>query len=156
MSRHVIGWLLVGCQAVLLVALVVVPRSDTDIARVVLGALLIAAGAVFGGMAGLRLGSALTPTPVPLAGATLRTDGPYRAVRHPIYSAVLLAALGYAVAFGSVWTWLVVVLLVIFFWGKSRWEDTMLKEVHGPEWELWMSTTGALIPRIPVRRGQRR
>lgn len=156
MSRHTVGWLLVVIQFVLLVALVLVPRGDTDIARVILGAILIATGAAVGGLAGVRLGSALTPTPVPVPGATLRTDGPYRAVRHPIYSAVLLASIGFAVAFGSVWTWLVVVLLALFFWVKSRWEDALLKEAHGPEWELWMSTTGALVPRIPARRGPRR
>lgn len=156
MSRHILGWVLVGAQAVLLVALVLVPREDTNIARIALGALLMATGAVIGGVAGVRLGSALTPTPVPLAGSTLRTEGPYRTVRHPIYSAVLLAALGFAVAFGSGWTWLVVGLLALFFWGKSRWEDSLLKEAHGPEWELWQSTTGALVPRLPTRRGNRR
>lgn len=156
MSRHTLGWLLVGVQAVLLVALVLVPHGQTGVARIILGALLITAGVAFGGAAGFRLGSALTPTPVPVPGATLRTDGPYRAVRHPIYSAVLVAAIGFAVAFGSAWTWLIVVLLGLFFWVKSRWEDALLKEAHGPEWELWMSTTGALIPRIPARRGQRR
>ncbi len=155
MSRHTLGWLLVGVQAVLLVALVLVPHGQTGVARIILGAALMAAGAAFGGAAGFRLGSALTPTPVPLPGATLSTDGPYRVVRHPIYSAVLVAAIGFAVAFGSSWTWLIVVLLGLFFWLKSRWEDALLKEVHGPEWESWMSTTGALVPRIPIGRGQR-
>ena len=156
MSRPTRGWLLVGVQAILLVALVVVPHGETTTARIALGAILIAAGAVLGGVAGFRLGSALTPTPVPMPGASLRTDGPYRAVRHPIYSAVLVAAIGFAVAFGSLWTWLIVVLLGIFFLMKARWEDALLREAHGPEWELWKSSTGALIPRIPARRKQRR
>ncbi len=155
MTRHAVGWTLVAIQGLLLVALVIAPHTDTNIARVAVGALLIAAGAVIGTRAGLRLGPALTPTPVPLAGASLRTDGPYSAVRHPIYAAVLLAALGFTVAVGSVWTWLVMGLLTAFFWGKSRWEDTLLQQAHGPEWELWRARTGALIPHLTRRRGSR-
>ena len=156
MPRALTGWLLVCLQVILLVALVVVPRADPNLIRIAIGAVLIILGLLFGIAAGIRLGTALTPTPVPVPGAALRTEGPYRLVRHPIYSAVLLASLGYAIALGSWWTWFVLLLLVLFFWAKSRWEDSLLRQAHGPEWELWMSTTGALVPRLPARRGMTR
>jgi len=47
---------------------------------------------------------------------------------------VLLGAIGFATAIGTWWTWLVAALLVLFFWSKSRWEDSLLREAYGDEW----------------------
>lgn len=146
------GWLLVLLQAVLLVLLVAVPRDPFSSARLVAGLVIIALAALLGVWSGMRLGSALTPTPLPIPGAALRTDGPYALVRHPIYAAVLLAAVGYTVALGSWWTVLVFAILTVFFVLKSRWEDRLLSEVHGDEWTSWARTTGALLPRRLTRR----
>ena len=117
------------------------PRSRSILARVAL------AGAVLGLAASRRLGRALTPTPVPIAGAGLRTDGAYRFVRHPIYSAVLLMVLGYVVALGSAWSAGCAVVLLVFFWSKSRWEDGLLRAEYGQDWVRWAASTGALVPR---------
>ena len=141
------GWLLVVVQATLLVLLVVVPRAPFSSLRLVAGLAIIALAALLGAWSGIRLGSALTPTPLPIPGAALRTDGPYALVRHPIYAAVLLAAVGYTVALGSWWTVLVLAILTVFFVLKSRWEDRLLSEVHGEEWTSWARTTGGLQPR---------
>ena len=141
------GWFLVVVQATLLVLLVVVPRAPFSSLRLVAGLAIIALAALLGAWSGIRLGSALTPTPLPIPGAALRTDGPYALVRHPIYAAVLLAAVGYTVALGSWWTVLVLAILTVFFVLKSRWEDRLLREVHGEEWTSWARTTGALLPR---------
>lgn len=145
--RSRVGWLLVLLQAVLLVLLVVVPRASITPARLITGLVIIALAGAVGAWSGMRLGSALTPTPVPVPGAALRTDGPYGLVRHPIYAAVLLAGVGYTVAMGTWWTVFVLVLLTVFFVAKSRWEDRLLREVHGEEWTAWARTTGALLPR---------
>lgn len=141
------GWLLVLLQAVLLVLLVAMPRAPLSPARLTIGLVIIVLAGLLGAWSGMRLGSALTPTPVPIPGAALRTDGPYAVVRHPIYSAVLLAAVGYTVALGSWWTALILMLLTVFFVVKSRWEDRMLRDVHGEMWTSWARTTGGLLPR---------
>jgi len=140
--------MLVAVQAVLLITLVLVPRADPSPVRIAIGGLLIFAGVVLGVVGGLRLGPALTPTPVPLADAGLRTSGPYSLIRHPIYTAVLLGAIGFATAIGTWWTWLVAALLVLFFWSKSRWEDSLLREAYGDAWVQWSRRTGALLPRL--------
>lgn len=146
------GWTLVAVQGVLLVLLVVLPHRSPSVPAVVAGLVLIAAGAAVLLVAFRVLGRALTPTPVPVAGAGLRTDGPYRWVRHPIYTGVLLAAAGFTVALGSWWTagaWLV---LLVFFWGKWRWEDRLLSGRYGAEWSAWAARTGAIVPglgRVP-------
>ena len=150
MGRGTIGWALVVAQFALLVVLVLLPWRTPSGLSLIVGLVLIASGVALGLVAGRRLGRALTPTPVPISGAGLRTDGVYRYVRHPIYSAVLLGVLGFVVAAGSLWSLAWGVLILIFFWVKSRWEDTLLHEAYGDEWQRWAATTGALIP-LPSR-----
>ena len=159
MSRQTRGWLLVGVQFVLLLLLVVTPwrvslaeLSTTNPLVWIGGALILAGMAV--AVAGLtHLGSALSANPVPLPAAGLRTSGVYAVVRHPIYSGILLAAIGFTLAVGSWWQVLVTVVLTLFFTGKSRWEDAMLAEEYGTTWQAWASRTGAIVPRVwPARR----
>lgn len=54
-----------------------------------LGAAMLVAG-------GVHLGSSLTPYPRPKAGATLREDGVYRIVRHPMYGGGIVMTAGWS------------------------------------------------------------
>lgn len=153
MSRTAVGWLLVTVQVIVLVVLLLLPWRAPSPGWLLVGGATCVAGAVLLVASFRRLGSALTPTPVPIAGAGLRTTGPYRLVRHPIYSAVLLLSLGFLLAFGSVWSWAWGLLAVGFFWSKSRWEDRLLRDEYGQEWIQWASMTGAMVPRL--RRARR-
>jgi protein-S-isoprenylcysteine O-methyltransferase Ste14 len=152
-----VGWMLVSLQFLLLIALLVVPWRRSVFAlwppdvTAVIGVAFFIAGIVICVLALARLGSALTPTPVPLRGMTLRTNGIYGWVRHPIYSGLLLSGLGFTIAVGSVWQVFVWVLLVVFFVGKSMWEDLLLSEVHGVTWYEYADRTGGLIP-MPWRK----
>jgi len=150
-TRARLGWLLVALQFVLLAILVLLPWRAPSLLSLALGVPIAAAGVVLGLAASHRLGSALTPTPVPIAGAGLRTTGAYARVRHPIYSAVLLLALGFVIAVGSAWSWACALVLLLFFVVKSRWEDRLLHAEYGSEWEAWAARTGGLVPRL--RRG---
>jgi protein-S-isoprenylcysteine O-methyltransferase Ste14 len=143
------GWVLVAVQFALLAVLVLLPWRSPTLLSLAVGVPLAAAGILLGLLASRRLGSALTPTPVPIQGAGLRTDGVYASVRHPIYSAVLLLALGFIVAVGSWWTAAGGLVLLLFFVLKSRWEDRLLQAEYGAEWDAWAARTGALIPRRP-------
>jgi len=146
--KRAVGWSLVVLQFALLIALVAVPRRDPQPLWLIIGGAILVSGAVLGWFAFRALGSALTPTPVPLERAGLRTGGIYAQVRHPIYSAVLLMVLGYVIAIGSWWSVLVAVALAIFFIAKLRWEDHLLAEVYGEQWRAWARQTNALIPRL--------
>ena len=78
--------------------------------------------------------------------ALVRT-GPYRRVRHPIYTGILLAYLGSAVAVGE-WRGLVgFVLAFISFLVKSRMEEGRMAETF-PEYAEYRRHTTALIPGI--------
>jgi protein-S-isoprenylcysteine O-methyltransferase Ste14 len=62
------------------------------------GIALAAAGVAFVVAAARALGPSLTPLPKPRGRAELVEEGPYRLVRHPIYGAGMLIAVGYALA----------------------------------------------------------
>ena len=156
-TRQTGGWLLVGVQFVLFIMMVALPWRvapadlSTSNPLLWLGVVLIVAGLVVA-LAGLmRLGSALTANPVPLPAAGLRTSGVYAVVRHPIYSGILLAAIGFTLAVGSWWQVLVTVGLGVLFTWKSRWEDAMLAEEYGAAWQKWALNTGAIVPRLRHR-----
>jgi protein-S-isoprenylcysteine O-methyltransferase Ste14 len=147
-----IGWVLVGVQTVLLILFVVLPKrrslfSTPDFLDV-LGIILMIAGLAVLLIAFMGLGSALTPTPVPQQGAALRTGGIYSRVRHPIYSGILLAGLGFTLAVGSIWQVLLWVALAVFFYAKAFWEDRLLAEKHGVAWFDYADHVSGFIPRF--------
>jgi protein-S-isoprenylcysteine O-methyltransferase Ste14 len=78
----------------------------------------------------------------------LITTGPYRLVRHPIYTGLLLLFLGNAVMVGD-WRGLLAVAIVLAsFWRKLRLEETWLTEHFGESYRLYRANTKALIPAV--------
>jgi protein-S-isoprenylcysteine O-methyltransferase Ste14 len=72
--------------------------------------------------------------------------GPYSIVRHPIYTGLLLAFLGSAIAVGK-WRALLAVLIVGFsFWRKLRLEERWLCELFGDQYRAYMMRVKALVP----------
>jgi protein-S-isoprenylcysteine O-methyltransferase Ste14 len=79
----------------------------------------------------------------------LATDGPYRFVRHPLYTGNILLVAGFALA-GSRWWGLP--LALVFFWfyypTAIEYEDRKLRRIFGATWEQWSARTPALAPRL--------
>lgn len=144
--RRAIGWSLVGVQVGLYVVLILLPWRAPTALSIGLAIPPLVLGLALGAVSFRALGSALTPTPVPIPGAGLRTTGVYAWVRHPIYSAVLCLTLGAVILAGTAWSWLWGAVILAFFWGKSRWEDRLLAQEYGDLWRSWAARTGALIP----------
>jgi protein-S-isoprenylcysteine O-methyltransferase Ste14 len=71
--------------------------------------------------------------------------GLYRYVRHPIYSGILLAILGSAIAIGQWRGLLAFVLIVIALLIKSRHEERRLRDAL-PDYAAYAAETAALIP----------
>ena len=81
-------------------------------------------------------------------GHELIRSGPYRYVRHPIYTGILLAMVGTFLANGKVRGALAVVFVWIGWTIKSRMEEEFMVRNFGSKYEDYRRTTGALIPRV--------
>lgn len=149
MNRNtIIGWTWVAAQGVLLGALILVPGrtgwATPDWLRTI-GYALLAVGLATVGMAALRLGNALTPTPVPTNTGTLKTNGFYRYVRHPIYTGVFAIVAGLTIRSGS-WIHLAIACVTIaFFDRKAAWEERQLSDRY-PDYPDYARATPKFIP----------
>jgi protein-S-isoprenylcysteine O-methyltransferase Ste14 len=81
-------------------------------------------------------------------GHTLICTGPYRSLRHPIYSGILLALLGTALTVGLYRALLGVLLALAGFWWKARQEDAWLARAFGEQFQQQRQRTGGLLPRL--------
>jgi len=77
---------------------------------------------------------------------TLIRSGPYSVVRHPIYSGLLLAGLGTALALGEARGFLAVAVVFLLWLEKSRTEERFMIEQFGREYEEYRQRTWALVP----------
>lgn len=157
MDRRTIGWAFVAGQVVLLVALVLLPGGDdwpTPGWVWMVGQVFVIAGFVVMIVASLGLGRGLTATPVPNARGELITRGLYRYVRHPIYTGVLSIVVGLTLRSGSVVTFAVAVVTVVFFDRKARWEEGQLRERY-PDYADYASHTPRFVPGWPTRSSAR-
>jgi protein-S-isoprenylcysteine O-methyltransferase Ste14 len=79
-------------------------------------------------------------------GHELVKTGPYRFVRHPIYTGLLLMCLGTGVEVGQLHSWLGIPLLGVGFWIKLKQEETLLL-LHFPnEYPAYRKQVKALVP----------
>jgi protein-S-isoprenylcysteine O-methyltransferase Ste14 len=77
----------------------------------------------------------------------LVTSGPYHWVRHPIYSGILVAGLGTAIAL--TWSWLIVVALTgIYFIYSATVEERYLTKEFPDSYPGYRRSTKMLIPFI--------
>jgi len=79
--------------------------------------------------------------------ALIRT-GPYALTRHPIYTGLLAAFAGTALARDSVAALLGLGLLVASFVVKLRQEERLLREHFGPAYQQYQDEVPALLPRL--------
>ena len=107
-------------------------------------ALMIAGGALLAA-ALAKLGRNLTPLPYPKDDGQLVQSGPYRLVRHPIYSGGSAFAFGWAFYVHGVLTVAYAVLLFVLFDVKSRREERWLAAKF-PAYGDYQSRVRRLIP----------
>ncbi len=103
-------------------------------------------GAVFAIWARLYIGRNWSVNVTVKQDHELVRGGPYAVVRHPIYSGLLLAVLGTAVAFGEVRGLIAFVMALIGWRMKSLVEEKFMAEQFGAEYEKYRREVKALVP----------
>jgi len=112
------------------------------------GAALTAAGLLFTVWARVHLGTNWSGTVTLKRGHELITSGPYAFVRHPIYTGLLLAFLGSALARDEWRGVLALVLVALALWRKLRHEERWMREQFGDAYSAYSQRVAALVPHI--------
>lgn len=120
---------------------------NSDPLRAGAGLLLFAVGLSFAVWARLHIGRNWGTPMSTKDEPELVTSGPYALVRHPIYSGILLAGIGTAVALG--WFWIVPVALAgIYFVYSAFVEERYLTRQFPDEYPAYRRSTKMLVPLI--------
>jgi protein-S-isoprenylcysteine O-methyltransferase Ste14 len=150
MTDRLRGYLFVAGQFALLAIIVVAPAGDlpwrgnpwTEF----VGQLLVLGGLAITIWSGFVLGRSLTAHPMPNAKSQLRTDGPYRIARHPIYTGLLCFAFGAASASASIVHLIAAFVLLGVLAFKARFEERFLLERYGDDYRSYGRSIGRFSP----------
>jgi len=112
------------------------------------GVLLTAAGVAVAFWARWHLGTNWSGVVTLKEDHELIRTGPYRAIRHPIYTGILLALLGTIVAAGAVRGLLALAIAWVSFYWKARREESFLKQEFGERFGMHAKETGMFLPKI--------
>jgi len=152
LGRRGEGWVILqfACLLLVLVALWTAPPARhscvADLARIAGYGVGMAGAALFGaGIAALRRARALTALPFPGDEAAFVQGGPYRLLRHPIYTGLVLGSLGLALLSPWAGTFLAVGLLAVVLDLKRRREEVWLLQRYG-DYDAYRRRTKALVP----------
>jgi protein-S-isoprenylcysteine O-methyltransferase Ste14 len=95
----------------------------------------------------LTLGRQYSPCYDSWAATQLVSSGPYRWIRHPMYSANLLMLIGFTLASGSLWLLIIFATLFVYFVASANFEETALQKSL-PGYNGHILATGKFLPRL--------
>lgn len=99
------------------------------------------------------LGTNVTRTVVARDGATLVTTGPYRFVRHPLYTNAAIAFVALSLVTRSWWFAVWVTAGMALLAVRTRQEEAHLEARFGDAWRRYAAVTGRFVPKVAKRRG---
>ncbi|MCB9781031.1 MAG: DUF1295 domain-containing protein [Alphaproteobacteria bacterium] len=80
---------------------------------------------------------------------TLVTSGPYRWVRHPMYTTNFVLVLGYFLLSANLAVLVpALVMLLVLVVVRVPDEEAMVRARFGAEWDAWAARTGRFLPRL--------
>jgi protein-S-isoprenylcysteine O-methyltransferase Ste14 len=152
MNNRLKGNLLVLGQFILIGLLVFYPSSGLNtgefsyfLSVVSISSLFF--GFVILGVSALALGRSLTAHPIPGKNAQLVTSGLYGFVKHPIYSGLILLALGLTINGGFFPHTLFLIALLLLLNYKAKFEEALLSQ-RFPDYADYSKKTGRFVPRL--------
>jgi protein-S-isoprenylcysteine O-methyltransferase Ste14 len=129
-SFHQHGGIWVAAQMLALLAVLILgpfgPGHDPRIPNGTIGRILLVVSGVIVLMAFLNLGRNLSPHPKPGPGTTLVQHGIYAFMRHPMYTSLMLASLGWALVWQNFSTLVTTLILFLVLDAKARVEEHWL------------------------------
>jgi len=104
------------------------------------------AGVAFAIWARVTLGANWSGVITVKEGHTLVRRGPYRIVRHPIYTGLLIAVAGTALTYGSIRGILALPIVAFGLWLKTLTEERFMVQEFGEEYLCYKHEVPALVP----------
>jgi protein-S-isoprenylcysteine O-methyltransferase Ste14 len=125
-------------------------RPSLELLTAVLGVGVFVAGCALVAAAARALGAELTVAIETREGGRLVTTGPYRRVRHPIYTGVFLMVIGESLALGSP---VLAGYLAVAVWAartRALAEEALLSSdpVHGQAYRAYLDRSGRFLPKV--------
>src|SRR5215469_12077206 len=117
-----------------------------SLAAYCLGVALLAAGLGFAVWARMHLGRNWSGEVTVKEGHELIRTGPYRIVRHPIYTGLIAAVLGTAIVSGTARAALGVLIIAASLVLKLRREEAFMRDTFPGEYQRYSAEVPALIP----------
>jgi protein-S-isoprenylcysteine O-methyltransferase Ste14 len=116
----------------------------------IVGLAVAVAGAVLLVWASVLLGRLLIHEAAVREDHVLIESGPYRFVRHPVYSGYLALLLGSGVASLNVCLWLLWPVSLVGIRIQAAAEEKLLEARFGQDYERYVRRTGRLVPRFSI------
>jgi len=124
------------------------PLWPHSLALAAAGLAVTVLGAVFAIWSRVTLGRNWSSVPQVKEQHELVVKGPYRIVRHPIYTGLILAVAGTGLAQDKgIWLFMVV-LIFVSYWLKIRVEERLMMETFPEQYPAYRRRVKALIPGI--------
>ncbi|MGD0587914.1 MAG: isoprenylcysteine carboxylmethyltransferase family protein [Thermoplasmata archaeon] len=116
----------------------------------ILGVVLGIAGGLLFSRAARALGTQMTPAIQLQQGHQLLQSGPYRLIRHPVYTAILAIAIGQTLLFLSPLAALLTLVMAGLAEYRAHLEEDLLRspEGFGATYDAYMARTGRFLPRL--------
>ena len=94
------------------------------------------------------IGNNISPTQVTRQNHQLITHGPYRWVRHPLYTTGFILAMALVLITGLWWcaVWMILPLVILLL--RTPIEEARLVETFGEEYREYMKRTGRFFPKL--------
>ena len=94
------------------------------------------------------IGNNISPTQVTRQNHQLITHGPYRWVRHPLYTTGFILAVALVLITGLWWcaVWMILPLVILLL--RTPIEEARLVETFGEEYREYMKRTGRFFPKL--------
>ncbi len=116
-----------------------------------LGLIIAILGFFMGLIAVIQLNKNLTPFPTPKASSELINAGLYKYIRHPIYTGIILASVGFGVYRDSLCKLIIGIILWGLFYYKSKYEEKLMI-VRYHDYEGYIKKTGRFFPVVFVKK----